>query len=187
MKRVITLAGLALMVAATCTGLFASTTATASPGQDWDDYAVYADSMYVDSVAVEDDYAPVSLNDIRFAGWTEDDWFDNEYIREFRQSLDNYLAGIDTCPALDDVKDKLTGKFIIAEISPHLLGGVYLTVLFIDHPDLMVETWVYSEVVDGVVTGYSTQSASPIDCSEYEFTTEQVYQMMEEHPQLKPW
>ena len=31
-----------------------------------------------------------SLNDIRFDGWEDSDWLDNEYIRTLRKYLDDY-------------------------------------------------------------------------------------------------
>ncbi len=34
-----------------------------------------------------------SLNDIRFAGWTEKEWLDNEYIRALRRHIDDFLNG----------------------------------------------------------------------------------------------
>lgn len=36
-----------------------------------------------------------TLNDIRFAGWTKEDWADNEYIREVRRYIDAYNVFFD--------------------------------------------------------------------------------------------
>lgn len=33
------------------------------------------------------------LNEIRFRGWDDKDWFDNDYIRELRSYLDAYCRG----------------------------------------------------------------------------------------------
>ena len=42
-----------------------------------------------------------SLNDIRFDGWEDSNWLDNEYIRTLRKYLDDYNDGIVSNPALD--------------------------------------------------------------------------------------
>ena len=67
-----------------------------------------------------------SLNDIRFAGWTDRDWLDNDYIRELRKHIDAYLNG--QMPNLypDHYKEHVKGIFVIVNIEPCLLGGVFV-------------------------------------------------------------
>lgn len=54
-----------------------------------------------------------SLNDIRFDGWEDSNWLDNEYIRTLRKYLDDYNDGIVSNPALDPYKEHIKGQFII--------------------------------------------------------------------------
>lgn len=67
-----------------------------------------------------------ALNDIRFEGWTEKDWLDNEYIYTLREYLDDYNSG-----GIDDSTLKLyneltKGKFVIYDITPYFFwGGIY--------------------------------------------------------------
>ncbi len=60
---------------------------------------VIADIVEKSDIAEANDATEVSdttkksLNDIRFAGWTEKEWLDNEYIRTLRRYLDDYSKG----------------------------------------------------------------------------------------------
>ena len=128
-----------------------------------------------------------SGNDIRFDGWTEQDWMDNDYIRELRRFLDDYNAGKFECEQLDGYKDKIGGKFILFSIDEALLGGATLQVVFIDNPDVMVTARVYSYVDGNVVTGYSVRTVWAEDCSYLELTTSDIQQAMKEMPLLKEW
>lgn len=51
-----------------------------------------ADSLNIELTAAKDT-ARKSLNDIRFEGWKEQDWLDNEYIRALRKYIDAYNKG----------------------------------------------------------------------------------------------
>lgn len=46
-----------------------------------------------------------SLNDIRFDGWEERDWLDNEYIRTLRKYLNDYNSGKVCNAHLDPYKE----------------------------------------------------------------------------------
>ena len=52
-----------------------------------------------------------SLNDIRFDGWEDSNWLDNEYIRTLRKYLDDYNDGIVSNPALDPYKEHIKDSF----------------------------------------------------------------------------
>lgn len=173
--------------------------ANASNNDDWDD--IYADLVYVDSIDVDYEYPDtaavdeydmsilqeMSLNDIRFANWTDYDWNNNDYIRELRSWLDDYLAGKIVHEVIDEFRDKLTGKFIVLSLEPYMLGGVSLAITFIDHQDVAITSWIYSTVEDGVVAGYETLSVFAQDFSEAGVTTELIYQFLEEVPDAKAW
>ena len=58
-----------------------------------------------------------SLNDIRFNGWEDSDWLDNEYIRTLRKYLDDYNKGIVSNPDLDPYKELIKGQFVIYDIN----------------------------------------------------------------------
>ena len=129
-----------------------------------------------------------SLNDIRFAGWTEKEWLDNEYIRTLRKYLDAYLNGEKSNLHLDEYKEDIKGKFIIANIEPYLLGGTFIQFSFIEKPNKVFSVWVYSEVDE------KTKIISNYDCrglrlEEYEsgLTKEEILQISAEHPELKLW
>ncbi|MDY3266441.1 MAG: hypothetical protein SOX26_02730 [Phocaeicola sp.] len=67
-----------------------------------------------------------SLNDIRFDGWEESDWLDNEYIRILRKYLDDYNKGIVSNTNLDPYKEQIKGQFVIYDINPYLLEVLLL-------------------------------------------------------------
>lgn len=104
-----------------------------------------------------------SLNEVRFEGWTDQDWLDNEYIRTLRAYLNAYVQGEISDPTLDPYKEALRGKFGVWVIEPFILGGVLITILPIDDPQNLLEAWVYSEVQDGKVIGYSVMTIKPSD------------------------
>lgn len=61
------------------------------------------DSLNIE-FAVRKDTARKSLNDIRFEGWKEQDWLDNEYIRTLREYINAYNNGQESNPILDPYK-----------------------------------------------------------------------------------
>ena len=140
------------------------------------------------NTALTDTVQGKSLNDIRFAGWTEKEWLDNEYIRTLRKYLDAYLNGEKSNLHLDEYKEDIKGKFIIANIEPYLLGGTFIQFSFIEKPNKVFSVWVYSEVDE------KTKIISNYDCrelrlEEYEsgLTKEEILQISVEHPELKLW
>ena len=130
----------------------------------------------------------VSLNDIRFANFSDEDWLDNDYIRALRMYLDDAVTGEiedeELTPYLDIIKE----KFVILNIEPAIMGGTFMYIAFIDHPQDMFVAWVYSDVDTETKTigPYHTNMVShheePLD-----LTKEQIMQIVEEHPELKLW
>lgn len=131
-----------------------------------------------------------SLNDIRFAGWSDEDWLDNDYIRELRSYIDAYCRGAiydDQSASLQDYKSLMKSRFVIYDITPFLYGGVWMLIGFLDNPKPIFEAWVYSEVdaADRVV-GYEVRGLS-LSEQETDFTKEHILRTVQEHPELKLW
>lgn len=144
-----------------------------------------------DSITEETDsiFPDRSLNDIRFENWTESDWLDNDYIRTLRSYLDDVVNG--TNEVNDDIlpyKDKLSGKFVIADLGPHLLGGLDISIIFPDMPDLIFNSWVYGYVDEETetVTGYSVRWFNLMD-ERSGMTKQEILEEVEKHPELKLW
>ena len=129
-----------------------------------------------------------TLNDIRFAGWTSKEWADNEYIREVRRYIDEYNKGEIEDPDLDEYKDYMQGKFIIADISPCLWGGAFIYFSFYDYPDKVFAAMVYSDVDEKtkVVSNYECRSLKYEDL-DLKITQEEIRQFLKECPEQKMW
>lgn len=129
-----------------------------------------------------------SLNDIRFAGWDKSDWLDNEYIRTLRKYLDDYNSGKISNKDLDPYKEQIKGKFVVDDIRPDLLGGVFIRITFLDMPDRIFGSWIYSSVDEekGVVESYELHSIS-IEEGRTHMTKEEILQIVKEVPELKLW
>ena len=141
-----------------------------------------------DVTSIIDSLPAKSLNDIRFAGWTEKEWLDNEYIRTLRRHLDAYLNDEQSNSHLDEYKEYIKGKFIIANIEPYLLGGAFIQFSFIEKPNKVFSVWAYSEVDEEKET-ISNYECRGLRLEEYEsdFTKEEILQISAEHPDLKLW
>lgn len=128
------------------------------------------------------------LNDIRFADFDENDWLDNEYIRCLRRYLDDYNNGKNKDENLDQYKEKLKGKFIIAWVEPCFFGGLFLQITFIDYPDDVFSSWIYSGVDEEQekVLDYEVRSFS-LNEEKSGFTKDELLEIMKEHPELKLW
>ena len=130
-----------------------------------------------------------SLNDIRFANFTDEDWLDNEYIRTLRRYLDDFNNGEIEDYELEPYKDDVKGKFVIENVEPFLLGGLFIQVIFIDKPENVFNSWVYSDVDEESdrVMSYSVRRVSLDGEWRNELSREQIFQVMKEHPELKLW
>ena len=82
-----------------------------------------SDTSAVESV---DTTTKKTLNDIRFAGWKYEDWLDNEYIRELRLYINDYLSGEIENAELDEYRENIKGKFAIVNIVPFIMGGAQI-------------------------------------------------------------
>ncbi len=129
---------------------------------------------------------PKSLNQIRFEGWTKEDWNDNEYYRCIRKTLDDYLAGKNDREDLEEYKDIIRSKFVIYSASQYLAGGLFIELVFVDEPSKLFSTSVYSDVdvETEEVTGYEMRGFLLEDV-ELSFTKEDIRQYLEERPDAK--
>lgn len=143
-----------------------------------------------DTSAVEcsDTIAKKTLNDIRFAGWKYEDWLDNDYIRELRLYINDYLSGEIEDAELDEYREDIKGKFVIANIEPYIMGGAFIQVCFMDCPSKVFSSWVYSSVDEEneVVLEYICKGLSYVG-EEPGYTEEEIRRIMSEHPEIKAW
>lgn len=129
-----------------------------------------------------------TLNDIRFGGWTDSDWLNNEYIRTLRKYLDDYNSGKVNNARLNSCKEAVKGKFIVGAIEPSYYGGVRIQITFLDAPRRIFTCWVYSHVDEEnrTVDGYELRY---IYCEDEEIdnTKEDILRAVEKYPELKLW
>lgn len=129
-----------------------------------------------------------TLNEIRFDGWERSDWLDNEYIRTLRKYLDDYNNGIVSNPTLDPYKEQIKGQFVVYDINPYLLGGALIRITFLDMPDRVFSSWIYSNVDEKkeMVESYEFRSIS-IEKETIDMTKEDILQAIKEMEGLKLW
>ena len=128
------------------------------------------------------------LNDIRFDGWERNDWLDNEYIRTLREYLDDYNSGKVSNANLDPYKEQIKGKFVVYDINSYLLGGALIRITFLDMPDRVFSSWIYSNVDEKkeTVESYEFRSIS-IEEERTDMTKEDILQAIKEMDGLKLW
>lgn len=129
-----------------------------------------------------------TLNEIRFDGWERSDWLDNEYIRTLRKYLDDYNSGKVCNAKLDPYKEQIKGQFVIYDITPYILGGAYIRITFLDMPNRVFSSWIYSNVDENkeIVESYEFRSIS-IEEETTDMTKEDILQAIKEMDGLKLW
>lgn len=129
-----------------------------------------------------------TLNDIRFKDWDRSDWLDNEYIRTLRKYLDDYNKGVVSNTNLDPYKEQIKGQFVIYDINPYLLGGAFIRITFLDMPNRVFSSWIYSEVNEDkeIVESYEFRSIS-IEEETTDMTKEDILQAIKEMDGIKLW
>lgn len=149
-------------------------------------YYAVADSFYTDTM-FSNDFTP-SLNDIRFSGWTEEDWCDNDYIKALRVYLDEFQAGRIEDEELAPYKDKINCQFVVGYIGQFLGGGAFIDIIFLDLPNRVFSSWVYSYVDEetNVITGYEVRSVT-INEELIENIREEILNVVKENPKFKLW
>ena len=107
-----------------------------------------------------------SLNEIRFANWTPEDWLDNDYIKKMRSFFDSYSQGeIDDVrfEALAPHKSLMKGQFTVLDVKPAVGGGLFMLIAFMDNPRQVFDAWVYGviENEENGVIGYDVRLCRP--------------------------
>lgn len=150
---------------------------------------VKQDSIIDTTIQAEDTVGTrKTLNDIRFGGWERNDWLDNEYIRTLRRYLDDYNSGRVSNANLDLYKEQIKGKFVVYDINSYLLGGALIRITFLDMPDRVFSSWIYSNVDEKkeTVESYEFRSIS-IEEEKTDMTKEDILQAIKEMDGLKLW
>lgn len=149
--------------------------------EDVDSISCDNDTLVEDTIS----FRP-SLNDIRFANFTEKDWLDNEYLSELRTYIDNYCKGDKTNKELDPYKKYMKSKFVVMWVEPAIMGGMYIQFTFLDLPSQCFESWVYSyvDVDKETVTGYEVRSVH-VGEKMPDMTIEEILEAVKNHPELK--
>lgn len=146
---------------------------------------IVADTLDADTTEAK---APESLNDIRFAGWGEAEWLDNEYIRTVRKYLDAYNNGEITDTVLDEYKDDIQGKFIIGDIQPWMLGGAIIYIVFYDHPEKLFYSVVYSYVDEQTREVYDYECRGiRLETAEYGISQDEIEEFLKDCPEHRMW
>lgn len=161
---------------------------------DWDrnaksdDNSPTCDNKLLDSSNDDSVRDGKCLNDIRFANFKKEDWLDNEYIRCLREYIDDYNAGKVDDEIPDQYKEKLKGKFIVLQTQPYLMGGLFIQLVAVDHPEELFHAWVYSFVDEESETVFSYEVRDILLFEEKSgFTKEEIFTLLKEHPEQKLW
>lgn len=137
----------------------------------------------------------VSLNDLRFYGWEDKDWQENNYIRSIRLFLDYFssdmldakLVEISEWTAFEKYKDDLKGRFVVLDGTSHMLGGLEYYVGMIDNPKIVVSCWVYSFVSNDGISGYDIRHFDVQEYNEPVITQEEIEGLKSGKIPLKLW
>lgn len=129
-----------------------------------------------------------TLNEIRFENWIEKDWYDNDYFRALRNYLDAVSRGEVECGELAIYNSVLNGKFVVARSSPFMGGGLFVSFIFLDKPDVIFWAWVYSFVDESseTVCGYEVRRVW-VKEKNVGMTKEEILSIIREHPENKLW
>lgn len=130
-----------------------------------------------------------SLNEIRFADWGDEEWSDNEYIKAVRKHIDKLNNGEITDEMIEPLKHYLQGKFVITYMEPSYYGGAMVQFFFIDNPDIIFSSWVYSsvDVSNKAITDYEVRGSITIADEYTALTKEEVMENLEKNPQIRVW
>ena len=153
------------------------------------DSTQHIESAHVDStLQTADTIVQKTGNDIRFEDWGEKEWLDNEYIRTLRKYLDDYIRGKVRNSDLDPYKEQIKSKFVVYSIQPYLAGGAFIQIVFLDMPDRVFSSWIYSYVDEerGIVESYECRSIR-IEEEETDMTKEDILQAVREMDGVKLW
>ena len=102
--------------------------------------------------------------------------------------MDDYNSGKVSNANLDPYKEQVKGKFVVYDINPYLLGGVLIRITFLDMPDKVFSSWIYSNVDEQkeIVESYEFRSIS-IEKETTGMTKKDILQAVKEMDGLKLW
>lgn len=85
-------------------------------------------------------------------------------------------------------KEQIKGQFVIYDINPYLLGGAFIRITFLDMPNRVFSSWIYSEVNEDkeIVESYEFRSIS-IEEETTDITKEDILQAIKEMDGIKLW
>jgi hypothetical protein len=102
--------------------------------------------------------------------------------------LNDYSQGKIEYEALNPYRHLTKGQFVVGQIEPFLLGGVFIYIMFVEEPEKVFAVTVYSEVDS------ETEEVSKHEVRSITYQTEVpgipkelLQQMMQEHPEMKVW
>ena len=170
-------------------GIIAGMMVSCSTNNTDDNNSVIAENNNVmPSNTLEETNYSESRNDIRFAGWTDKEWVNNEYICTVRKYIDKYLNGEIGESNFDENKDYIKGKFLVISIKPSLFGGVFMHIIFFDNPKNVFSVLVRSDVDEdtGIVSNYECMGLK-LEMSDADITQEIILEFLEEYPNHKLW
>ncbi|MDL2244252.1 hypothetical protein LJC54_01935 [Parabacteroides sp. OttesenSCG-928-J18] len=131
-----------------------------------------------------------SLNDIRFGDWKEADWHNNDYFRFLRKCFDDCYIGIDNevTESLKKLNLPLKSKFVILNAEPYLLGGMFITFVFLEDTETVYNTAVYSVVDEErrIVVEYNFSGLQKLE-EKFDLSKEDILKTIEENPILQLW
>ena len=129
------------------------------------------------------------LNAIRFRNWNQKDWRDNDYFRALRKYIDACYKGEIENQDLEPYKSALKGKFVIGNAEPFIMGGMFISIVFLDMPNKIFDTRVYSEVDEELekITKYEVRGIHVRQDEESGWTKEEILAIIKEHPEHKLW
>ena len=155
-------------------------------------YSFSSEGKQEDEEELEEEDNIKSLNTIRFQNFKERDWVNNGYIRELRSFIDEYCQGKiepDTTLIQSINVKELRGKFAIGHVEPFMGGGLFLQIMFVDHPQDIYSAWVYSFVDEGreVVTGYECRMFRKEEGKSSFHTKQELIDKVVSNPNHKLW
>ena len=102
--------------------------------------------------------------------------------------MDDYNSGKVCNANLDPYKEHIKGQFVVYDINPYLLGGAFIRITFLDMPNRVFSSWIYSEVNEDkeIVESYEFRSIS-IEEETTDMTKEDILQAIKEMDGIKLW
>ena len=112
--------------------------------------------------------------------------FNPEYIQALRHYLDDIDVSKIKNERIKPYSKLIKGKFINFRIEPTQLGGMLIIFSFIDKPEGIFTTWVYSDVdeASGEVSNYTVKGIIREDIKN-DMSREEILKIVQENPEFK--